>query len=77
MRFYLLKCGHVFKENILEQVHCDRCNCDEIEKKLNSAYDGLENRKAKCKNKYVKSRWDLPGFVYQPEKDYDLYFYGR
>lgn len=76
MRFYLLKCGHVFKATN-NKIHCDRCNCSEIDKFLNSAYDGLNGRKARSKNKEVKSRWDLPGFVYQPEKDYDLYLYGR
>ena len=76
MRFYLLKCGHVFIDN-KQEIKCSRCNCNEIDKKLLSAYDGLKGRKAKCKHKEVKSRWDLPGFIYQPEKDYDLYFYGK
>lgn len=76
MKFYLLECGHVFPADAKE-IRCNRCNCSEIKKKLLNVYDGLKGRKAKCRHKEVKSRWDLPGFVYQPEKEYDLYFYGK
>ena len=75
MKYYLLKCGHVFLGK--KDIYCKRCNCNEIDKVFTGVYDGLEGRYAKSKKKIVKSRWDLPGFVYQPEKENDLYFYGR
>ena len=75
MKYYLLKCGHIFLSK--KDIICERCGCREIDKVFNGVYDGLEGRVARSKKKVVKSRWDLPGFVYQPNKDYDLYFYGR
>ena len=75
MRFYM-KCGHLA---IFDPEHncarCSRCGCTKIEFKITSNYTNLENRKAKYKNKIVKSRWDLPNFVYRPDKEYDLFYY--
>lgn len=74
---YLMECNHVATQVRGKYPKCERCNCTKIIKVINSVTDGLEGRYAKCKRKKVKSRWDLPGFVYQPDKEFDLYLYGR
>lgn len=77
IRFYLMECNHLASQKRGKYPVCQRCNCTKIVKEIKSVTDGLEGRLAKCKRKSVKSRWDLPGFVYQPDKDFDLYLYGR
>ena len=72
-----MDCNHLIECKKSEIPVCERCNCRIIEKEIISVTDGLDGRIAKCKRKSVKSRWDLPGFVYQPDEDYDLYLYGR
>lgn len=72
-----MDCNHLIKCEKSELPVCKRCNCRIVEKEIVSVTDRLEGRIAKCKRKSVKSRWDLPGFVYQPDEDYDLYLYGR
>lgn len=58
-------------------IKCSRCNCSEIMFKINSVYDRLEGRVAECNGRRVRSRWDLPGFIWRPEEETDLYFYGN
>ena len=74
---YLMRCGHMVEEVKGEHPECKRCKCTRIKMKINSVFDGLEGRKAFCKHKSVKSRWDLPGFIYQPDEDFDLYLFGK
>ncbi len=76
-KMYLMECGHIVIGLKDKDQKCDRCNCTKISKTINSTTDGLEGRYAKSKRKVVKSRWDLPGFVYQPNEEFDLYLYGR
>ena len=60
-----------------KEIRCPRCGCTEIVFEIKSVYDKLENRYAICGDRKVKSRWDLPGFMYRPKEEYDLYFYGK
>ena len=75
---YLMECNHVVSVNnlFLDTIICKRCRCKKIKKILTSNTDCLEGRKAKSRldGRFVKSRWDLPKFIYRPNKDYDLYF---
>ena len=72
-----MKCGHLADSINKKEVKCSRCNCQEIELTIKTVWDYLEGRKARCGDREVKSRWDLPGFVYRPEEKYDKYFYGN
>ena len=79
---FLMKCGHVVSCSYKSQrythfVRCSRCNCTEIKFKLKSVYDRLQGRYAVCGNRKVKSRWDLPGFIYRPNEEFDTFFYGN
>lgn len=69
------------KEDIVKTptdvIKCNRCNCSEIMFKINGVYDRLEGRVAECNGRRVRSRWDLPGFIWRPEEETDLYFYGN
>ena len=75
MKYYLMKCNHIIYNK--EKIYCERCKCNEVKKLYSNVYENLEGRFAYCKTKKVRSRWDLPGFVYQPEKDFDLYLFGK
>lgn len=73
---YLMKCGHATTEKDTEgNYFCDECNCKSIERKIISVTDGLVGRKAINKRgKIVISRWDLPGFIYFPDREFDSFF---
>lgn len=72
---YLMKCGHMVRKRG-KLCMCDICNCKEVDRKISNVYDGLEGRYAvnRKNDKVVKSRWDLPGFVYLENESVDLYF---
>lgn len=75
MKYYLMDCGHIIYNK--PDIICERCNCSKVKQMYTNVYKGLEGRYAYSKDKKVKSRWDLPGFVYQPDKDFDIYLFGR
>lgn len=55
---------------------CPRCRESIFIFKIKNNYTNLEGRYAICGEKKVRSRWDLPGFIYRPKEEYDIYFYG-
>lgn len=77
LKKYLMECNHVVVVLKGKTPICTRCNCSKAISLIKSVTDGLEGRYAKSKNKIVRSRWDLPGFVYQPDEEFDIYLYGR
>lgn len=76
---YLMECNHVVivPKGRAHRACCSRCNCERIKEKLNTVRSSLDGRYAVCGERKVKSRWDLPGFVYRPEQEYDVFFFGR
>lgn len=76
---YLMECNHVVivPKGRAHRACCPRCNCEQIKEKLNTVRSSLDGRYAVCGERKVKSRWDLPGFVYRPEQEYDTFFFGR
>ena len=76
---YLMECNHVVivPKGRAHRACCPRCNCEQIKLKLNTVRSSLDGRYAVCGERKVKSRWDLPGFVYRPEQEYDAFFFGR
>ena len=72
MKKYLFECGHVSEGN-----ECKICGCSSIQFQIHNIKDHLEGREAICNNHIIKSRWDLPGFIYRPNEKYDLYFFGN
>lgn len=85
---YMMECGHVIEYRRLPSrargardsrahvIACPRCRCEKIRYKIKTVYDRLENRYAVCGTRKVRSRWDLPGFIYRPEEETDAFFYG-
>lgn len=81
---YLMKCGHV--GNARDEhgsVCCAICagikpEAFQIDKHC-SGNDGLEGRTATCLyncGSKTQSKWELPFFKYQPDKEYDSYYCG-
>lgn len=78
---YLMECLHLVtiptnKKGTQVTPICERCNNDNVICKIRKVTDLLEGRYAICGNRKVKSRWDLPGFVFRPDDKYDLFFNG-
>ena len=72
MKKYLWKCGHVSEGD-----KCSICGCVELQFQIHNIRDHLDGRLAICGNKIIKSRWDLPGFIYRPDEEYDLFLFGN
>lgn len=70
---YYFRCGHLGDN----KKKCDICDCESILFKISTPRDRLQGRKAKYGNRLVDSRWDLPGFVYRPNEEYDVCFHGH
>ena len=73
-----MECLHIVDPPTDKSVapRCKRCNNDNVICEIRKVTDLLEGRYAKCGNRKVKSRWDLPGFIFRPDDDYDLFFNG-
>lgn len=84
MKRYIMKCGHVASVDDYEdkEPRCDLCDCTEVVREVQNNTDGLEDRIALCMGHKGKgyaetpSRWNLPFFQYNPDKDYDEYYCG-
>jgi len=72
MKRFLFECGHVSEGD-----HCKICGCERIQFQIHNIRDHLDGRQAMCGKKIIKSRWDLPGFVYRPNEKYDLFLFGN
>lgn len=72
MNKFLWKCGHTSEGDC-----CSICGCEQIEFRIHNVRDHLDGRQARCGNKIIKSRWDLPGFIYRPNEEYDLFLFGN
>ena len=69
-----MKCGHAITKR---EGYCKRCGEKEVVFVAKNVTDRLEGREAVCGEKVVKSRWDLPGFIYRPEKERDEFLWGN
>lgn len=72
MKKYLFECGHVSAGD-----KCSICGSERIQFQIHNIRDHLDGRFAMCGKKIIKSRWDLPGFIYRPNEEYDLFFFGN
>jgi hypothetical protein len=89
MILYLMKCGHLVKVNN-SKIVCPICagssESEEVVKVIDTEKnptEGLEGRfayssdsKYELLNTKTPSRWDLPFFHYNIDKDYDDYYDG-
>ena len=88
---YLMECGHVAqgKDSRSGAPVCAICigispGATKVAKECTDPKDGLEGRKAKCSGHtsskgrigICESKWTLPFFCYQPDKEFDSYYCG-
>ena len=74
---YKMKCGHVNNATSNGKPACAICTCFDVDHEV-TGKEGLENRKAKCSDcgRISDSRWNLPFFSHNPDKEYDSYYCG-
>lgn len=71
----LMKCGHVsMARDDKGNPYCLICDCKEVE----DSKPNLEGRMAHCTEcaSVTNSKWSLPFFGYNEDKDYDSYYCG-
>lgn len=76
---FLMKCKHA--NNARDRKGnpvCVICGCVDVVKKIELPTDGLEGRTAKCPDcgSMTESKWDLPFFKHNPDREFDSYYCG-
>lgn len=76
---FLMKCKHANNARDSKgNPVCVICGCVDVVKKIKQPTDGLEGRTAKCPDcgSTTESRWDLPFFKHNPDREFDSYYCG-